>query len=426
MAKGNLFLGSARGSVGDVTFSVNKGNQVTKRRNRQPQNPRSTSQMVQRLTFSSAALFYKRSVQNLFKFAFEGKKVNQSDYNAFMAENVKLAPTFSKTMLNLEAPAVAPWVMSRGSLQPLDQSFNSKGKLAIAWSGDDVIYVDEVSRGIIAANPQVQDGDILTFVKVYSAGICRQTVDEAIFDENWTGYGPEEVGSIGFEIKQMIVDTKDKSVLPYGIFDGNGSTLGNLALDDTIPVEGNENVPAEQKLCNFGICVILSRNTTKGLKVATTHLTLSERSMQGYRIGCNEEWKRWAAQNYNEAPDTYADNILQGSLAQVRQQAEESNIIVSVAPKLPSSATQLTAVTKANDVLPTVALGDVVGTVSIDDGVGKELHVSEISGIIKIETSDGKIVMQGMRNEEFSLNIANLDAHTINEIILDKEYFKEK
>lgn len=423
MAKGNLFLGSARGSVGDVTFSVAKGNQVTKRRNRAPQNPRSTSQMVQRLTFSSAALFYKRSVQNLFKFAFEGKNVNQSDYNAFMAENVKLAPTFSKAMLNLEAPAVAPWVMSRGSLQPLGQFFNENGKLAIAWNGDDVIYVDEISRGIIASNPQVQNGDILTFVKVYSAGIAVQKVIEAIAFENWTGYGEEEVGTIGFEIKQMIVDTTNKSVMPAGIFDGNGSTAGNLALNDYIPIEGSEDVPARDKLCNFGICVILSRNTSKGLKVATTALTLSDRSYEGYRVGRNDEWKKWSAQNYNEAPATYADNILQGSIAQANLRKEEGNIVIGFEPALPTSANRIVLTTDADDVLDTVAVGDVIGFIGLADGTGKELSVKTLGRTIQLETSDGAITIDGLREQGKTMELSNTSSLNIAELVIDEQFF---
>jgi hypothetical protein len=52
MAKDNLFLGTARGSVGDIVFSRLDGQQVARVRNRAPRNPQSPAQMVQRIIMS--------------------------------------------------------------------------------------------------------------------------------------------------------------------------------------------------------------------------------------------------------------------------------------------------------------------------------------------------------------------------------------
>ena len=48
MAKGNLFLGMGRGSVGDVTFYRADGQQLSRARNRKPRNPKTNAQLIQR------------------------------------------------------------------------------------------------------------------------------------------------------------------------------------------------------------------------------------------------------------------------------------------------------------------------------------------------------------------------------------------
>lgn len=117
MAKGNFLLGYARGSVGDVTFSRVKGNQVAKARNRTPANPNTIPQAMQRSLFADAVRFYTRGVQNAFKFAFERKLENESDYNAFMRLNVNRGVRIGKTP-DSPYPAIGDWLVADGSITP--------------------------------------------------------------------------------------------------------------------------------------------------------------------------------------------------------------------------------------------------------------------------------------------------------------------
>lgn len=55
MASGNLFLGTARGSVGDVTMYVSEGQQRSRVRRRKIANPRSEKQSIQRMVLATAA-----------------------------------------------------------------------------------------------------------------------------------------------------------------------------------------------------------------------------------------------------------------------------------------------------------------------------------------------------------------------------------
>lgn len=60
MAKGNMFLGLSRGSVGDVTFYRNQGQQCARARNRAPRNPKTYAQIVQRMILATASKAYSR------------------------------------------------------------------------------------------------------------------------------------------------------------------------------------------------------------------------------------------------------------------------------------------------------------------------------------------------------------------------------
>lgn len=61
MAKGNMFLGMSRGSVGDVTFYRNQGQQCARARNRAPRNPKTYAQIVQRMILATASRAYSRT-----------------------------------------------------------------------------------------------------------------------------------------------------------------------------------------------------------------------------------------------------------------------------------------------------------------------------------------------------------------------------
>lgn len=110
-------MGYARGAVGDLVFSRVKGNQVTKARNRQPSNPKTSKQVYQRAKFINAVRFYQRGVQNLFKFAYEDKTAQESDFNAFMRHNTSRAIPVGKYASEESLyPAISNWLTSFGSL----------------------------------------------------------------------------------------------------------------------------------------------------------------------------------------------------------------------------------------------------------------------------------------------------------------------
>lgn len=71
MAKGNLFLGTGRGKVGDVVFYRKNGEQITRVRNRSAKNPDTEAQQIQRAVLASVSKAYQAG-SAIFDHSFEG------------------------------------------------------------------------------------------------------------------------------------------------------------------------------------------------------------------------------------------------------------------------------------------------------------------------------------------------------------------
>lgn len=170
MSKGSIFWGKSRGKLGEMVLAVVKGQQTQRAYNGTPANPRTELQQVQRIKFAAAVKFYKSSVQNMFKMAFEGKKQTESDYNAFMRTNLKEGIAIFPTKEEVDDPyfpMVAPWRVSQGSLNPV-------GGISFQPYDPDLVQAfADINPGSLgstydwsefyANNPSFQAGDILTF-----------------------------------------------------------------------------------------------------------------------------------------------------------------------------------------------------------------------------------------------------------------------
>lgn len=168
MSKGNMLMGYARGAVGDLVFSRVKGNQVTKARNRQPSNPKTSKQVYQRAKFINAVRFYQRGVQNLFKFAYEDKTAQESDFNAFMRHNTARAIPVGKNASEESIyPAISNWITSFGSLNGPQAviGFGSVGNIE-----KDIATGRLYARGQYNVNPgQGEDPDVPSDENVYAS-----------------------------------------------------------------------------------------------------------------------------------------------------------------------------------------------------------------------------------------------------------------
>lgn len=288
MAKGNMLLGMARGSVGDVTFYRDGGLQRARSRNRQPNNPRSNKQQTQRALFANCVKFYKLTAAKFYKFAFENKKVNESDYNAFMRENLKRGVMISKTAFYTEAyPALGNWLMSRGSLATIVNANGSNTDSPVfdfgaAYSATPSASttISEMSTAMVASG-RYQVGDIITMVKYLADGDNIPTA---------TPNAETDYLQTNFVFWQFLVDPNNDATL--------ASVFGDLPRFYAVKTSQNtlaiklgvdaESANEEWRLGYTSATVIHSRNTSSGLRVSTQELTLNPRMTQAIETAATD------------------------------------------------------------------------------------------------------------------------------------------
>lgn len=235
-----------------MTYSILKGQQITKDRVEGGANPRTYSQMIQRMLFANAVKFYKHAKAGFFKFAFEDKKTVESDYNAFMRHNALKAVAVGRTEYNQDAfPAMGNFILTMGSLSTPTFQYDADNKaveLDIA-SSTKVTTVGDLSQRLLDKYPALQQGDICTIVFVLTS-----LNDESELDGTTA---PKWV------ITQFNIDINDtrncKSTLDITLQSGDNPAL--------VQIQGVGAVPDNYAT---GFSIIFSRNTPAGLKVSTS------------------------------------------------------------------------------------------------------------------------------------------------------------
>lgn len=123
MSKGNLFLGTASGKVGDVVFSRQGGEQIARVRNRSPKNPQTPLQMAQRVIMSTVGKAYSLMAP-IADHAFQGR-----------AEGTECQSRFTELNIALLRRAAAD-ALNEGSAEAIITSqatnFNGKGDSLVA------------------------------------------------------------------------------------------------------------------------------------------------------------------------------------------------------------------------------------------------------------------------------------------------------
>ena len=174
MARGNMFLGQARGRVGSVVFSRRMGKQITRTYNAEPANPKTRAQALQRAQFSTviaASVGLKEVINN----SFDGVKNGQESVNKFVSLNLSdlraRALDGDSAALEWLVPKgqsfVQPqsWIISKGQLgQILPNISNIFGNSTVIKEGDEDYKVFTVAD--LKQRFFYEPGCQLTFVTV--------------------------------------------------------------------------------------------------------------------------------------------------------------------------------------------------------------------------------------------------------------------
>ena len=310
MSKGSLFWAKASGKLGEVVLSQVKGQQISRAYQPQVANPRSTSQTVQRIKFSNAVKFYKHATQALFKFAYEDKRKNESDYNAFMRKNSNVAAYVTReSYLNQFYPAIGyEWLLSDGSLPALPLMAEDNVGLTISlgtgeFSSNTTLTVAELSQRFIKLY-NFAEGDILTFVEIINTDIS-ELEETPSQPTDWI-------------INQLVISSTDARKVTDVFTAQNGHAFGT-AEDWHIKGETSE----EKKLvcaaasvlgsnCIAGAALIQSRNVAgQKLLVSRAYLVNNKYANALYNASIQPAYINQALNSWGRTQDA----ILQGGLA---------------------------------------------------------------------------------------------------------------
>ena len=263
MAKGNIILGYLRGSIGDITFFRAKGQQLSRARNRAPANPRTVAQMDQRAKMACAVKFYTQVGTNFFKYAFEGKKDNESYFNAFVKNNILLGGYIGKQASRVyDFPALGAWQISSGTLPeitaPFPQSVRGVAFNVGTVSGSPITTISELSKALIGSDSsRWREGDILTC-------LCYCATNYSTLPTIYTDQGNRAYTAVW----QIRLSTSNKDTLPSLEFPLLEMSFECVLNSDGLSFIGSSGSEYTNNLYCFGL--IHSRNTANGLKVSSS------------------------------------------------------------------------------------------------------------------------------------------------------------
>lgn len=182
MSKDNLFLGFARGSVGDVTFTRVNGVQVARARNRSPRNPKTPIQLLQRVCMKTAALGYSL-LQDICNHSFQGRAEGTECQSRFTTLNVAAFRSTLQDLIDSGDPeqilyaTVTNFAKKSSTLAEFMPYIISEGTLptmrTIDWGGFVTLDlgtslmskdVDQITYQDVVDALGLQQGDQLTFL----------------------------------------------------------------------------------------------------------------------------------------------------------------------------------------------------------------------------------------------------------------------
>lgn len=327
MAKSGFWLRGSKGKLAGTVLYQSQGSTI-QREIVTPKNPQSDNQMRQRAAFAGASKFYQNAQQNRFVLAFQNKKGNQSEFNAFMQKNLREFDTLTyPTREQANTPEFCnffPWICTEGNLQGIPAAFPDDNLLGL---GADVVVRSDNAWAenwdeLIALNPtlDLQYGDIITVTIVLNDEIFSDTALDVV------------VGNVSprWITRQVIVgaDLEGNTLEQY--FKINGFAFFTSKDNKEVMYVDLDEVCAELKINEAGgyifdadkvaamVCVTRSHREGSQLKVSASRFYLDDMAQRIFERLSNDSQMRSAIESYKNSANSNStpSNILQGSVAE--------------------------------------------------------------------------------------------------------------
>ena len=247
-----------KGRIGAYSFYTSSGGRQVARIANNSSNygetaKRTEAMQTRRSRWGNLVSFYSAN-KDLMARAFERKSANLSDYNRYMQLNVPIATVslvkddFMRGMAILQE-----YIVADGSLPEISATSVGSGEMVFSLNtsleaelGESTIGA--VSTDLLNENPQLREGDQLTFISWINAGTTPSTI------------------RIHRRLCEMTIDSQSKTLfgsLPYGeIVAGNGSNVAIAGVDGV-----------------FGAAIIHSRAVDGNLLVSHAKIKLSSTTL---------------------------------------------------------------------------------------------------------------------------------------------------
>lgn len=167
MAKGSQ-NGVLKGKRGNTVFykianSNNKEKQGSREYVAEVKNPKTVGQAVQRVRMTPFVRFYSAFKGEILDHAFEGIAYGGQSYRHFLKKCFEMQSGFPFAQKGLSVPLPGEYLMSEGSIMPLQYAFDEDKHFVCEVLSRDNVTFGEYSQAIItASHGTVQNGDQIT------------------------------------------------------------------------------------------------------------------------------------------------------------------------------------------------------------------------------------------------------------------------
>lgn len=276
MAISQSFFGLRRGSTKSHTYSIFNGKQVTKDRVSEVKNPRTASQMRQRMLLTTIGALYK-TMQPICDHSFESKSYGLQSMNYFMSRNLKeiqanaLAnpQTWNFNAFGNAKARPNPILVSEGTVTPYPGTLTGLGAVAVSF--DLVGPSTTLSVGAIKAYLGLQDNDFVTFVGI--------AVDKAAVAD-FNGVSQPNNGSLVVARLHIPSDQDDTVITAENVVEVFEPEFLNASLGAVASGDSGVTIETTAGVIDAA-AVIISRKGGNGWLRSTETLQLSDSAISG-------------------------------------------------------------------------------------------------------------------------------------------------
>lgn len=382
-----MFQGMARGVVGDVVFTRQNGQQVSRVRNRVPSNPKTNAQLYQRAIMATIMQAYSAG-KAIFDHSFEGYKVGTGCQQRFMKLNTNLLRSAVAADVNagLIGGACAARVIGPGVVYPVPWTYQiSEGSLTQNIMGPSgyLLHFTDIPNETVAEYFQrmgIRQDDIFTVVAFNCA--TNSSRADVVFSAS------AEADEFGEQTKCIFLFARLR-VKPE-VF-SNANPISNQTLMSDLfyyDLESNYTPSLETKRINESI---LQNDELPESETLYTCGVIRSRDNQDLRSTCVMSWVDNTAKDYG-----LATNYLLEGWAQGTTRVGDSNLI------LEGGVNRRAAASAASQVQVITRTGDAATVYGLQASAIDTAHAAKVVNLV---TTDGRnLALVGNATRSLSYN----------------------